>query len=171
MLIVLSGLPGVGKTSIARELARSIGAVHVRIDTIEQALRDSGVVQGAMNDAGYCVGNAVAEDNLRLGRIVIADSVNPIQISRDAWRSVARRASSPILEVEIQCSDAIEHRRRVETRTGDIDGVRVPTWSEVIAREYAPWDREHLVLDSATRTVEQNVETTVEVVRIALPIG
>ena len=33
MLIILSGLPGVGKTTIARELARRLDAVHVRIDT------------------------------------------------------------------------------------------------------------------------------------------
>jgi predicted kinase len=31
MLIVLSGLPGVGKTTIARELARSLTAVYLRI--------------------------------------------------------------------------------------------------------------------------------------------
>jgi tRNA uridine 5-carbamoylmethylation protein Kti12 len=40
MLIVLSGLPGVGKTTIARELASSLKAVYLRIDSIEQALRD-----------------------------------------------------------------------------------------------------------------------------------
>jgi predicted kinase len=42
MLIVLRGLPGVGKTAIARELARTLGAVHLRIDSIEQALRSAG---------------------------------------------------------------------------------------------------------------------------------
>jgi predicted kinase len=43
MLVVLSGLPGVGKTAIARELAVAMGAVHVRIDSIEQALRNEGL--------------------------------------------------------------------------------------------------------------------------------
>ena len=40
-LIVLSGLPGVGKTTIARELAVVLGATHVRIDSIENSLRNA----------------------------------------------------------------------------------------------------------------------------------
>jgi predicted kinase len=42
VLVVLGGLPGVGKTTIARELAIATNAVHVRIDSIEQALRNAG---------------------------------------------------------------------------------------------------------------------------------
>ena len=34
MLIILGGLPGVGKTTIAREVARQLGAIHVRVDSI-----------------------------------------------------------------------------------------------------------------------------------------
>jgi len=73
MLIVFGGLPGVGKTTVARELARRLGAVHVRIDSIEQAIRTCGMARGTLDDAGYRVGYAVAGDNLRIGRIVIAD--------------------------------------------------------------------------------------------------
>jgi predicted kinase len=56
MFIIFSGLPGSGKTAIALELARQLGAVHVRIDSIEQAIRDSGVRSGPLEDAGYRVG-------------------------------------------------------------------------------------------------------------------
>ncbi len=40
MLIIFGGLPATGKTTIAKELARQIGATYLRIDTIEQAIRD-----------------------------------------------------------------------------------------------------------------------------------
>jgi predicted kinase len=157
MLIVLSGLPGVGKTTIARELARRIGAVHVRIDSIEQAIRGSAFLQGPMNDAGYRVAYAVAEDNLRLGRTVIADSVNPILLTRDAWLNVAARAGVPVLEVEICCSGPVEHRRRVEERSTDIPELRLPTWDDVLSREYTAWNREHLVVDTAMRSPEESI--------------
>jgi hypothetical protein len=79
MLIVLGGLPGTGKTTIGRKLAIELAAVYLRIDSIEQSIRGTG---GSVEGEGYRVAHAVAEDNLRLGRIVVADCVNP-------WRSRA----------------------------------------------------------------------------------
>jgi predicted kinase len=79
MLIVLSGLPGVGKTTIARELACALAAVYLRIDSIEQALRQAGL---AVKAEGYAVAHAVAADNLRAGQTVVADCVNPSRSRR-----------------------------------------------------------------------------------------
>ena len=157
MLVIFSGLPGVGKTSVARELARQIGAVYLRIDSIEQAMLDATNGSQPVGEAGYLVAYAVAEDNLRTGRTVVADSVNPLQLTRDAWLSVAKRAGVKAVEIEVRCPDAEEHRRRVEARAADAPGLRTLIWSDVAAREYHPWDRDHLVIDSASRTVEDNV--------------
>jgi predicted kinase len=164
MLIIFGGLPGSGKTTIARELARQLGAVYLRIDSVEQAIRDSLAV-ARLDDAGYRVGYAVAEDNLRLGRTVVADCVNPIPLTRDAWVGVAARAGVGAIEVEVQCTDAGEHRGRVESRVNDFPGARTPSWEEVVARDYRPWGREHIVIDTAGRSAEQCVRA----VRNALP--
>jgi len=158
MLIIFGGLPGTGKSMIASELARQLGAVYLRIDSIEQAIRDSGVVRGSLNEAGYRVGYAVAADNLGFGRTVIADSVNPLQITRDAWIGVADRAEASAIEVEVVCSDPEQHKRRVETRASDVEGLRLPTWQEVVSREYEPWDRPHIVIDTASHSVAENVK-------------
>lgn len=158
MLIIFGGLPGVGKTTVARELARQLGAVHIRIDSIEQAILDSGTVSPPLNDAGYRVGYAVAADNLRVGRTAIADSVNPLAISRDAWIEVASRVPVRAVEIEVVCSDTNEHRRRLETRITDFPRSRPLTWREVVSREYHAWSREHVVIDTSLRSVEQNVK-------------
>jgi predicted kinase len=166
MLIIFGGLPATGKTTLARDLARQLGATYLRIDTIEQALRESAKMTQPINDEGYRVAYGIAEDNLRLGRTVIADSVNPIRLSRDAWIGVAHRAHSRAVEVEVVCSDPQLHRQRVEARSADIRGLSLPTWEKVISREYEPWEREHIVIDTAGRSVGESVEE----LRSALPM-
>jgi predicted kinase len=151
-LIILGGLPGTGKTTIAREIARQLAAVHVRIDSIEDAIRESGALN-PMDDSGYRIGYRIAEDNLRVGRTVIADSVNPIPITRDAWLEVARRAQVDAIEIEVTCSDLDEHRRRVESRFSESP----VTWQQVIARDYRPWTRERIVIDTANSSIEEIV--------------
>jgi len=159
MLIIFAGLPGVGKTTIARELARQIGGVYVRIDSIEQALGESSAVSMPLNDAGYRVGYAVAEDNLRLGRTVVADSVNLLSVTREAWGRRCEKGGVDAIEVGAWCSDPNEHRRRVEARVRDIPGFRPPTWEEVVSREYHPWTHEHIMIDTAACSVEKSVST------------
>jgi predicted kinase len=154
VLIVLSGLPGVGKTTIAHGVARAIGGVHVRIDAIEQTLRAGGL---EVYDEGYRIGYVVAADNLGVGRLVVADSVNPWPLTRAAWRGVAERAGVRALEVEIVCSDAAAHRRRVESRAPEGAGHRLPTWAEVLAHDYRAWEGERLVVDTARSTVDESV--------------
>jgi predicted kinase len=108
---------------------------------------------------GYRVAYAVAEDNLRLGRNVIADCVNPWPLTRSEWRAVADRTGVAALDVEIVCSDAAEHRRRVENRATDITGHRLPTWQDVVERDYRPWDNDRIVIDTGRLSVEQSVRT------------
>lgn|SRR5262249_10764858 len=157
MLVVFSGLPGVGKTCLARELAEQLGAMHLRIDSIEMAIWLSGAGSRPVDDAGYRVAHAVAADNLRIGNTVVADSVNPVALTRAAWAAVARSASVPIFDIEVICSDTDEHRRRVETRLADIPGFTPPTWDEVCRRRYEPWDGDRLVIDTSALSVPQNV--------------
>ena len=101
VLISFSDLPGVGKTTIARELARQIGAVHLSIDTMEEAIRSSIGGDDDRYRAAYRAALELARDNLRLGRTVITDCVNPMTIARDVWRDMARSESAALTEVEI----------------------------------------------------------------------
>jgi predicted kinase len=150
ILYIFSGLPGTGKSALAQLAARRLNAVYLRIDTIEQGLRDlcSVDVQGE----GYGLAYRIASDNLRLGLSVVADSCNPIELTRQEWEHVAREARTDYRNIEVICSDASEHRLRVETRVAEVSGLRLPTWNEVESREYHDWTVDRVIVDTAGRS-------------------
>jgi predicted kinase len=148
-LYIFSGLPGSGKTTLSRLLAQRVGAAHIRIDIIEQALRElcSINVQGE----GYRLAYRVVSDILKAGVSVVADSCNPIELTRREWEQVALAAGIQYVNIEVICSDAREHRERVESRSSTVTGFRLPTWAEVESREYHDWTVERIVLDTSLR--------------------
>jgi predicted kinase len=154
MLIAFSGLPGSGKTSIARELAKRLHATYLRIDTIEQAIVSCGNIDPIMEE-GYETAYRVAAENLRIGQHVVADSANTLEITRNAWADVARETNVQLINVEVICSDEVEHRRRVETRSSDIPDLIQPTWDNVKSREYHAWSQPRIVVDTAGRGIDE----------------
>lgn len=166
-LIVFSGLPGTGKTTVAKMLAARLGAVYLRIDTIEQAMKAAGAE--CIGPAGYAVANAVAEANLLLGHVVVADGVNPVRESRQAWRAVAARARAGMFDIHLICADAAEHRRRVEGRSADIPGHILPGWDEVTRHEFEPREDDHLLLDTASLSPAQLLDRCAAYVSITAP--
>lgn len=164
MLVILSGLPGMGKTTLARALAATIGAVHLRIDSVEQALRNIG---REVEADGYVAAYAIAEDNLRLGHTAIADCVNPWALTRAEWRSVAVRAGVRAIEIEVVCGDIDVHRQRIESRVADIPKHRVPTWAEVHVHDYRAWDSERIAIDTAPASAAESMQKIVSAPRDA----
>ncbi|MGF1603605.1 MAG: AAA family ATPase [Thermosynechococcaceae cyanobacterium] len=150
MLYIFGGLPGTGKSELASYLSQVLKATYLRIDTIEQSLRNSGMT--AMGPEGYELAYRVAIDNLKLDIDVVADSVNPLKITRQAWRQVAAEAGVAFQEIEVICSDQFEHRRRVESRQSQVSGLRLPNWNDVLQREYDVWDSNPIVIDTAGHT-------------------
>ncbi len=163
MLYILGGLPATGKTELSKFLASSLGAVHIRIDTIEQELKNCG--SNNLYDEGYKVAFALALENLRNGLSVVADSTNPVPESREAWINVANKAASPYIEIEIVCSNRTEHQQRVENRQTDIPNLSLPTWESVTTREYHPWHSAGIVLDTAGKSPEQSKQELSELLR------
>lgn len=156
VLFIFSGLPASGKSSLARLLAAEHGAAWLRIDTIEQSLRD--LCGFEPQGEGYRLAYSLAADNLRAGLSVVADSCNPIQLTRDEWNELAARNGAIAINIEVVCSDRDEHRRRVETRASEVAGLKLPTWSEVESREYHLWTSEHITIDTAGKSITESFD-------------
>ena len=166
VLIIFGGLPGSGKTTIARTLAQKIKAVYLRIDTIETALKKSSLKITDVAEAGYYAAFDIAKDNLDLGHIVVADSVNACPLSRDAWQNVARSTKKDFIEIEVFCSDPVEHKKRIQERVIDIKELIPPTWEQVQARDYHYWDVKGLRIDTAKQSVDAALEAIVAFLEI-----
>jgi len=152
----MAGLPGSGKSSMAEALARGLGAPVFSIDPIEAAMWLAGLSKDVTGVAAYVVAAAMAEENLRIGRSIVIDAVNPVEAPRSMWRSLATRLDIRLKVVECVCSDVQIHRQRVEGRVRNIEGMAEITWANVLQRraEYEPWSDPRLVLDTAHKTVE-----------------
>lgn len=168
MLIIFGGLPGVGKSTISTALAKRIKAVYLRIDSIEQAIKNAAVFNNQSNTKviaeGYMSAYAIADDNLKLGHTVITDSVNPIDITRQEYRKIAQSLDKPYFEVEVICSDQVQHQKRIETRDVSIANLKLPTWQEVLDRDYDEWKTKDMVIDTAIYSVEQAVDKILSLV-------
>lgn len=173
MLIIMAGLSGTGKTTLARLLARAIGAVHLRVDTIEATLRS---LDREVGTAGYGIAFAIAKDNLAVGCTVIADSTNTLQETRALWREVAQHAGVPYRTIEIICSDKNEHKKRVDVRYAasrhayikQETSWHVPSWQDIQNTKVDPWNGTRITLDTAGHSVKESFDTLCTLLNITI---
>jgi predicted kinase len=155
-LIVLAGLPGSGKSTVAEALARHLALPLFSIDPIEAAMWRGGVSREQTGIAAYVVAQTLAGEQLRLGHSVIVDAVNPVEAPRAAWRSLAAKYRADLKIIECVCADEAVHRRRIEARVRNIEGMPEVTWPRVEARrrEYETWTDPKLTLDTSAQSPE-----------------
>ena len=164
MLYIFGGLPGTGKTTLSKYLAKKINAVYLRIDSIEQAMKNHGIID--IYDQGYQVAFELALENLKLNMHVISDSTNPVNVSRELWRKVAKKANVPFVEIEIFCSNSKEHKERIASRETDIEHLKLPSWKDVTSREYDDWITGRKQIDTSNKTIEESKLELLEVLGI-----
>lgn len=146
-VLVFAGLPGSGKTRLARRVAQRTGTTFLRVDTIESAIATM-LAPFLSNPVGYVAAEWVAQEQLDNGRDVVIDAVNNVEIARQGWIDLARRTGAQLHFIEVRCSDPVEHQRRLENRLPDWPGQGAPTWDQVRQREWQPFTVPRLLVDN-----------------------
>jgi predicted kinase len=157
-LVMMSGLPGSGKSTLSKLLAERTGAELLRIDVFEQDLRNQHGADFDVGTCGYQQGYRLAAHHLREGRNVIADAVNAVELARQGWRDAAAASGSEIVEIEILCSDTEEVRTRLQTRDMGIEGLAPVQLSAVSSRVWEPNRNRHAAIDTAGKPVTSCVD-------------
>ncbi|WP_281833066.1 AAA family ATPase [Vibrio nigripulchritudo] len=163
ILYIFSGLPASGKSTLASLLAAQTGAMYLRIDTVEQGLRD--LCNFNVEGEGYRLSYRIIRDNLQLGVSCISDSCNPIDLTRQEWQGVADDVGAKHVNIEVCCSDSIEHEYRVNTRQTVVKNLKLPDWQQVQNRQYEPWKSDVVRIDTANQSIEESFADLVEKLR------
>ena len=160
-LVVVSGLPGVGKTSVAAILASRAAAIHLSIDAVEEAILACGLPSGwNIGVAAYEATRAMAELNLRLDGRVVVDAVNDSEGARDTWRRAGAATGASVEFIHLVIADTREHEQRLLGRDRGFTQVAEPTWADVQRRSagYAAWADRVLEVDTSARTADDVAE-------------
>ena len=166
ILYIFSGLPATGKSTLAKIISKKLKVFYIRIDTIEQGIRD--LCNFNVQGEGYKLAYKIAEDNLKIGNSVISDQCNPIKITRNEWNEVAIKNDCKYINIEIICSNKEEHKNRIENRKTEIKNLRLPTWEEIMERKYELWDEEHIIVDTANKTIKECTEELMEKIKFEM---
>ena len=152
-LIVFSGLPGTGKSSLAEAIGRDFRIPVFAKDWLEATLLRSDLKptseEKSLGFAGYELLTTLAERQLMLGQSVILDSVAASLSIRSVWRQLSDQYGADWRVVECICSDQPLHRSRLSGRKRSIPGWHELEWSEVerVRQYYVSWEGDRLVLD------------------------
>lgn len=165
VLVVFSGLPGVGKSAIAHALAKELRICLLEIDRVEAPLLRQGISGDALGWATYEALSALAEQQLSIGIGVILDAVTWTNDIRAQWAELARHNDARYRPIEVVCSNAESWRERVERR--DKRDSANPTWADVQrSREmfWEDWQTPRLIVDTSDSSAETTLARVVEYV-------
>jgi len=157
-LVLISGLPGTGKTALARGLVQALRIPVFAKDRIQSALRTRGLAERATVD-GYHLMFDLADEQLSLGLGVVLDAVFPLAEFRLVARAIARRHQARFRPIYCYCSDETAWRERVGGRRQFVPNWTPVGWEEVerLREIYEPWEPETTLFVDALNPVEENL--------------
>jgi len=121
-LIVVMGLPGVGKSHCARVLCGRLGAAHVASDELRSRLFVAASYADEENRAVFAAATAIVDGLLSEGHRVVVDATNLVARNRAATVDAARRRGIPVTYVRITASDEDTRARLASRRAGRAAG-------------------------------------------------
>jgi predicted kinase len=167
-LVVVMGLPGVGKSHCARLLCARLGAAHVASDELRRHLFIAASYADEENRAVFAAVTALVDELLGEGHRVVVDATNLIARNRAGPVGVARRRGVPVTYVRITASDDDTRARLASRRAGrtpdDHSDADEPIYERMRAQPFEPPTEGFLELVNGPRLTEEiaRIVTSVE---------
>lgn len=154
-LILFSGLPGTGKSTLARRLARELQISYLCIDDVTgEVPEDAGV---PFWDSKVAILLGLARVQLELGISVILDSVF---MNKDRYhaREIARKNGARFLPVYVFLSNEEVWKERVTSRRRELDHESVASWDRIQhqRQHFREWEPGTALFIDMLHPIEQN---------------
>ena len=163
-LVMLMGLPGVGKSHCARLLAADLGAAHVATDHVRSRLFIAASYTESENAAVFGIAEALVDELLGEGHVVVLDATHLIARNRAPAENVAARHGATLFHILVTADEAATHARLEargrERAAGDHSDADVRVYERMRLRDFEPPATGHL-------EIRNGPSLAVEVSRVA----
>lgn len=167
-LIVMSGLPGSGKSVLAEAVTKELDIPVFSLDTIKALLLKTGLIQNYEDGRpAWTVASGLIEEQLKLGVSVIVDAINAEEAAKDTWRDLAKKHNSELKIIECFNSDSHLHKERIRNRIKNLHGIPEVTWEWVENRQkaYTNWSEPVLKVDMSG-DIDNVIESVVKYIQV-----
>lgn len=145
-LVAVSGLPGVGKSTVAEYVAEYVGADRLRTDVVRKELFEEPKYTEEETRTVYEELCERAERKLERGDSVVLDATFADSRHREAVRDLVRNRDVTFQFVEVVCDPDVAERRIV--RRDDISDADVEVYRE-FREEFDPIEIDHVTIDNS----------------------
>ena len=163
-LILIAGLPGVGKTTLARELTGRTQAVHFDIDSVKKMVVPQDKVSKEIDPPEYRhkyyletihrLPDLFAKDH---NHTVVIDETFHLRGFRDMWTKAAKSLNIRLLWVEVVCPEEIvkERLRLGRDRENHILGDKAYPMYLLFKKMFEPMSEPREIVDNNRELVPQ----------------
>ena len=159
MLILVTGLPGSGKTTLAHALSLAINAKHRNSDVIREKMNYRGRYDRSSKRTVYLRLLSEVEELVAAKNNVIVDATFYKKNLREPFLKLARRQKIPAIWIEVTAEEAVIKKRLAEPRP---DSDANFTVYRMLKKQYEPLNQDHLILESDQCTTEELVAKAIE---------